>query len=212
MAMCTTATFGGWPAAPNAAIALAFQVRTMPEFAACADGAPATGAITPTTATIDPAKSALSLMVVPSLSVLHHLPRCERCVPAGPSKEIREIFMTHDRETLQRMARLNTSHVNSAYALHPSPACVVLRGGLLGRNAGVLLGARDAALGRRFEWDPADAVEPDLRPYVGVLAGDAVRAVGVELAGCEADRHPGGDSEGPGHHRERRRELFAESA
>ena len=54
MAMCSTATFGGWPAAPNAARALAFQARTVLAFGGVwADGAPVAGAITPANATPD---------------------------------------------------------------------------------------------------------------------------------------------------------------
>ncbi len=57
IAMCSTATFGGWPAAPNAAKALAFHVRTMPAFGGvCAvAGVFAIGVITPTSATVDAA-------------------------------------------------------------------------------------------------------------------------------------------------------------
>ena len=56
-------------------------------------------------------------------------------------------------------------------------------------SPGVRLGARGAAARRRLERHPAEAVEPDLRPGVGVLAEHRARAVGLVEAGGEADGH-----------------------
>ena len=53
----------------------------------------------------------------------------------------------------------------------PAPGCASRPGPAA--TPGVALGARGAAPGRRLERDPAEAVEPDLRPGVGVLAEHA---------------------------------------
>ena len=70
--MCSTATLGGWPAVPKAATALAFQIRTTPEFGgdSAVAGVVAIGVITPTSATAEAARSALTLIAVPPAVVL----------------------------------------------------------------------------------------------------------------------------------------------
>ena len=82
---------------------------------------------------------------------------------------------------------------------------LVLRSG----DAGVVLGAGDAALRRRLEGDPADAVEPDLRPGVRVAPEHAVPAVGAQPARGVADGDAGRDAERARHHRKRGCELLA---
>ena len=85
------------------------------------------------------------------------------------------------------------------------------RGGfvLTRRQARVSLGAGCAAPWRRLERDPAEAVEPDLRPGVGVAAEHRAGAVALVEAVCVADGHPRRDAERPGHRRERAGELLA---
>ncbi len=90
---------------------------------------------------------------------------------------------------------------------------VVVVGGwvavLLGRNAGVRLGAGHAPARGRLERHPAVAVEPHLRPGVGVATEHEVAAVVLQLALREADGDAGGDPERAGHRRKRAGELLA---
>jgi hypothetical protein len=81
--MCSTATFGGCPAAPSADKAFAFHVRTVPAFAGWSDAASVDGAITPATATADAVKSALNLMNWVIAVLLGSFPKRGSAVRAG---------------------------------------------------------------------------------------------------------------------------------
>ncbi len=80
---------------------------------------------------------------------------------------------------------------------------------LLGGDTRVALGAGDASRGSRLEGDPADTVEPDLRPGMRVLAEHAVPAVLTQPAGGVSDSHTRGDPERARHGGEGCRELLA---